>query len=128
MVPLTPLPDNPAVLSRTSSEERRIACIAGIRPMPNSPQNQVWIRSPRTGRELSVADGWFPELKATAPQLVAKVVHARSTGRAVVDLTAAELRAFASLAATIAERCKPKPGFYSGYRHKPGRRRGWISK
>lgn len=110
------------------SADRRILCVCGIRPIPNSLQNQVWIRSPKTGRELVIGDGWFAELRAVAPRVIRSIVHARANGQSRVEFSLSELKCFADLVAQIAEQCRPKPGLYAGYRVKPGRRRGWINR
>jgi hypothetical protein len=123
------VPGNPAsVLSPQPNADRLIPCVAGIRPIPHSLQNEFWIRSPKTGRELRISDGWRTELEIAAPRLVARIAHARSTGQAVIEFTVSELKAFADLAAKIAEHCRPKPGVYANYRIKPGRRRGWFNR
>jgi hypothetical protein len=106
--------------------ERRIPCAAGIKPIDRSPQNQLWVKSPRTGKIITFSDGWFHELTARAPRLVAKVVHARANGLAVVMFTVDELHALVAVAAIVAERCKPQPGprpLWGGWRQSFSRSR-----
>lgn len=101
------------------NDQRLIPCRAGLRPIPNSHnETRLWVQSPRTGKTITIASGWLDDLRRRAPRLVGKVAQARSTGKAVVMLSIAELMAFAELHKLIAERCKPAPvgGLYRRFR------------
>jgi hypothetical protein len=92
-----------------------IECVCGLRPIPSSPQNRAWITSPATGKTVTVHDGFFAELRAAAPRLVAKIAHARATGKRSASFSVDELKAFAALAAKIEQIGKPKPPPPGGY-------------
>jgi hypothetical protein len=117
-----------------SIAEKRFPCRAGFKPIEKSPQNLLWVRSPKTGQVISIGDGWWPELRQLAPRLIGRIAQARSVGRSIVELSIAELAAVVEVARIIAERCKPLPkpaGGWNGWRGPLGRRarrmgrRGW---
>lgn len=108
-----------------SCAERRFPCRAGLRPIASSPQNRLWVISPKTGKELTIGDGFFPEIRERAPRLIGRIAQARAQGIAIVHLSIAELQALVDVQKLIAERCKPIPagGLYRRYRRY--RRRPW---
>jgi hypothetical protein len=114
--------------------EKRFPCKVGLKPIEKSPQNLLWVRSPKTGQVISVGDGWWVDLRRLAPRLIGRIAQARSLGRSTVELSIAELAAVVEVARIIAERCKPLPkpaGGWNGWRSPLGRRarrmgrRGW---
>src|SRR4051812_5361921 len=83
--------------SPPSDLDRLIPCRAGLRPVRNSPQNEIWVQSPRTGKIIVIWDGWFGELAKLAPRLKSRIVHACSNGQPTVHLSVAELTALAAV-------------------------------
>jgi hypothetical protein len=76
--------------SAPAAQSSLIVCRAGLRPIPNSPQNEMYIVSPRTKREISFSDGFFDRLPAG---MVAKVAKACATGNHAIAFTRDELAA-----------------------------------
>jgi hypothetical protein len=112
--------------------EKRYPCRVGFKPIEKSPQNMLWVKSPKTGQIIEIGDGWWPELRERAPRLIGRIAQARSVGRAIVELSIAELAAVVEVTRIIAERCKPLPkpaGGWGGWRHSRSARRmgrrGW---
>jgi hypothetical protein len=125
MLPTAIAPSNPIA-------EKRFPCRAGFKRIEKSPQFLVWIRSPKTGQIIEIGDGWWPQLRELAPRLIGRIAQARSVGRAIVELSIAELAAVVEVSRIIAERCKPLPkpaGGWGGWRHSRSTRRmgrrGW---
>lgn len=122
--------DGAVALHSTPCAERRIACVAGVRIIPNSmAQREIWVRSPRTGNEVVISDGWWPQLEERAARLVARIIHNRATGLSVISFTPAELAALVAVRNLMAEKNKPLPSNPDTpslfRRYKPNRRRSY---
>lgn len=95
---------------RPCNDHKLIPCRAGLRPIPNSPnETRLWVESPRTGKQIVIASGWLNDLREKAPRLIGRIAQARGSGKAIVLLSIAELKALAELQSLIAERSKPLP-------------------
>ena len=92
-----------------------VYCRAGIRFGPFDTR-RLWVRSPRTGKEISVGDGWLMDLP-NGQRLWTRVVQAMSQNKPAA-FSPDELKALAALAEKVAAKSKPLP---------PGadRRGGW---
>jgi hypothetical protein len=91
-----------------------IYCRAGVRIGPFECRT-LWVRSPRTGREIRVGDGWLTDIP-NGQRLWTRVVQAMSQNRPAA-FTPDELKALVALEAKIAAKSRPLP---------PGPdRRGW---
>jgi hypothetical protein len=126
MLPLTVAPGNVCPMPPPASDPQRlITCRCGVRPVPipRCVQNQLWVRSPKTGREIVIGDGFFAQLRERAPRLVSRITKACSQGRSTVDLSIAELQAVADVAKIIADATKPLPvppgGWNRRYKRRP---------
>jgi hypothetical protein len=125
MLPLTVAPGNAPPAPPPSDPHRLIACRCGVRPVPipGCAQNQLWVRSPKTGREIVIGDGFFLQLRERAPRLVSRIVKASSQGRSTLDLSIADLQAVVDVAKIIADATKPLPvpagGWNRRYKRRP---------
>jgi hypothetical protein len=129
--------NNPATVS-TPSEDRRVSCVCGFRAVGQceselTTQTALFVRSPRTGRELLIRDRYFPELRQQAPRVIGKIAQARAVGQPKAEFTTAELHAVLAVVTLVAEKTAPKPkqpatlSLFNGWRRKVKgyRRRGW---